>query len=303
MDTLHTEWLNQNSLRAYPIREDCARIPNDSGGELLDAGLAIPNFVVVDFVATVPSDLSGDLYIDKLSYFGDFLNISIAADGMSIAIVAVDLASHTANTAYRFVCRGAYASAVGAIVIGDLSGLGDILPQGQYNYAASQTCFESCCVRPSIRGVSGISVQDASTGYTSKPLTGDVRLISGSNIEFKYSEEDNSITINAGDGLGYSEECECGDVTSKKISYLNGVSADRVSIVGEDCVSVTVSDGVIHIVDTCAKPCCGCAELAFINDKISEIQTAIGRLSGYATQLEAAQVRFDAMKALDTALN
>lgn len=304
METIQLEWLNQNSLRAYPIREDCSRIPCDSAGNPTDASLALPNCVITDFVLVVDNTLSKDIYISRVAYLGSYLNISISSGLETIATVAVDISQHTPNKVYRFFCSGTYEASEGAITIGDLTYLPDLLPAGQYSYTLSQTAFEATCIRPSISAVTGISVYDSTTGYKSLPLHGDVKLIAGSNIEFEYDSDSNEITINAGDGLGYTEDCVCKDY-STKIERINGVTAADVELVGSECINITANTdtGVIRITDTCAKPCCGCTELAFINDKISEIQTAVGRLSAYSDQLREAIVAFNAMTALANALN
>ena len=302
MDTLQLEWLNQNALRSYPIREDCGRIPHDSAGNLLSSELAIPNSLIVDFVFSIPSEASPNVYVKKLSFVGDFINLSFGSGDNVIGTVAIDLTSHVPNQAYPFIGQGDYEAAVGTVVLGDLSSLSRDFPEGQYNYTADQTVFEATCVRPSARGVTSLSIVDGTSGYIQKRLYGDVKLVSGSNIEFKYDAVRNAVIINAGDGLGFTEECDCGGIADRIIRYINGVSASAVQIAGDECVSVTTSDGVITISDTCSKPCCGCNELAFINDKISEIQTAISKIEHLVQECQAHQTAFDAVVALDTAL-
>ena len=302
METVQLEWLNQNSLRAYPIREDCSRIPCDKNGNPTSKDLALPNFIITDFVMVVDSTLiDNDVYVNRVSYAGGYLNISIAADSATIATIAVDLSEHQSNQIYRFLCTGAYEASSGAITIGNLDRLADILPEGQYFYTAAQASFEATCIRPSINTVTGISVYDATTGYKTLPLHGDVKFIAGSNIEFSYDGPENTITINAADGKGYTENCDCKDY-STRVERINGIAAEDVWLRGTDCLRITESGNVITLSDTCAKPCCGCAELAFINDKISEIQTAIGRLSSYADSLTAATTAFNSMKALYSAI-
>ena len=142
METVQLEWLNQNSLRSYPIREDCSRIPCDAFGNLTDPTLAIPNCVITDFVLVVDSSLINNaVYVSKVAYFGSFLNISIAASENTIATVGVDISQHKTNQAYPFHCLGDYEASSGVIVIGDLSRLSDLLPAGQYSYTSSQTEF------------------------------------------------------------------------------------------------------------------------------------------------------------------
>lgn len=302
MDTIQLEWLNENSLRAYPIREDCSRIPHDQYGNLLGADMSLPNYVVVDFLMSVPSESSPNAYLKKLAYAQDFLNITFGVGDETVASVAVDITTHTANKAYPFIGQGSYEAAEGVVVVGDLSRLAEDFPEGQYYFTYEQAALEATCVRPSARGVTSFSIVDGATGYVQRKLYGDIRLVSGSNIELKYDEDSGSIVINAGNGLGYSAECDCGGIAQKVIRYINGVTADSVQIAGDECVAVSTSNGVITISNTCSKPCCGCNELAFINDKISEIQTAIARIESLASQLSAHRASFDAIDALDKSL-
>lgn len=282
-DTIHLEWLNQNSLRNYPIRENAQRRPHIQDGTVLD-DFVLPNYVITDFVMTVDSEQPLDLYLMKLALVGDSATFVIGSDSGVAASVYVEISNHTANNAYSFSGLNDYDDAKGCLVIGDLARLRDDLPDGIYNFDKEETLFESRCIRPSIKRVSSISIYDPITEYSSKKLRGNVRLVAGSNIIFKFDETRNAIVISAAKNEGYDEPCSCGaDTTVKSI---NGISTEDVTLIGDDCVEVSTVGHTIRIKDKCSKPCCGCAEIDFINEKISQIVTAMNKLESYSSLLE-----------------
>lgn len=280
-DERQTEWLNQNALRNYPFRENAQRRPHLSDGSLL---APLPNRVVVDFVMTVGSEVSTDVYLRKLALVGDSLTFVFGSGDEDCATVHVDMSGHAPNKGYGFSGTGEYADARGCLVVGDLTGLSDELPDGVYDFSEEETLFEHRCVRPSVRRVSSISLQDPNTGYASKKLRGNVKLIAGQNVYLRFDADLNAIWIGADGNSGYNETCDCGGETSVKT--LNGISVENITLVGDDCVSVSTSGNTIRISDKCSKPCCGCAEIDFINEKIIQLNTALRKLDSYAGVLD-----------------
>lgn len=281
-DTIQLEWLNQNALRNYPFLENARRRPVFPDGSVVDE-LAIPNYLITDFIMTVAGSKSTELYLKKMAIVGDSLTFVIGCAGETVASVYVDAASHTTNKGYQFSGINDYDGARGCIVIGDITRLRDDIPDGVYNYSESETSFEYRCVRPSLRGVSSLCVHDPVTDHSTKRLYGDVRLVAGDNVYLKYDEAANSIIINADSNEQYNDACRCGQNT--RVMSVNGISVNDVTILGDDCVSVTKNGSIIQISDKCSKPCCGCAELDFINTKIAQLNTAINKLDVYSVTL------------------
>lgn len=296
-DTRQTEWLNQNSLRNYPIREDAQRRPHLSDGSVLGEFI-LPNYLVTDFIMTVGSEVSTSVYLMKLAVIGNAVTFVLGSGGSTCASVYVDKSSHTTNRGYEFSGVGDYSDAKGCLVVGDLDRLSEDLPDGVYNFDEAETVFEYRCIRPSLKKVASICLQDPTSGYVSKKLRGNVKLIAGQNISLKFDEEKNAIWINADGNAGYNEICDCGSDTTVKT--INGISVQNVALVGDDCVSVSTSGRTIKISDKCSKPCCGCAEIDFINEKISQLNTSVRKLDTYAnaldtrmTELQGAYVQSD----------
>jgi hypothetical protein len=279
IETRQIEWLNQNSLRNYPFAENAQRRP--TLGESYANDLAIPNYLIVDFVMTTGDSVSTDLYLMKMVIAGDSVTFVIGSGTEIAATVFVDTKSHVQNTPYVFHGINAYDAARGCLVVGDVARFRSEYPDGVYNFSKDETIFEQRCIRPSARCVSSLSVYDSVTGHVSKKLHGDVRLVAGSNIALTYDESSNAIVVSADSNEEYNEECKCGG--RSPIYTINGISAQDITIVGDDCVSVTKSGHTLKISDKCSKPCCGCAELEFINEKISQITTAVNKLDNYTT--------------------
>ena len=287
------EWLNGNSLRAYPFAENSTRVPNDpSGSGLLGPEYAIPNYVVVDVVAAIPyMDPSPSMFVSSMALAGGVLTIVLSAHRVSggseedsiVASVSTDTSSSSFRYA-EFSGVGAYEGARGAVVFGDLARLDGSFPDGIYLFDRSQTTLEARCVRPSARCVSGITATSEGGAYSTRTLFGDVALIAGSNVRLSYVQESNAIRIDVDSNEGYNDKCSC-DGSDSNVRTINGISISDVTIEGGDCISVETSNGRITISDTCSKPCCGCEELNFLNSKTNELSTATTRLLSLANAL------------------
>ena len=295
MDTINQEWLNKNSLRAYPLSEDSPRCPTNGAGRRVPGYAVLPNYVIVDFNVTSMGDSTRTaLCIRKIVFVGNTITFffDYSNGGSLQPSVSVNLDNHRTNQSYRFEevlhkKHYPHQSMTGTITLGDLSRLREDFPEGIYEYRQYDCVFEPTCMRISPVGVTSIRAVNSTTGYGIGPLVGTVRLVAGRNIRFAYDNTDGGavITIHAEDGAGQQEEgCDCGS-TRKVINTINGISANEITFSGGDCVSVATSGNVLKITNTCSKPCCGCAELAFINEKISSIQTAITRLTNYSETL------------------
>ena len=72
MDTINQEWLNKNSLRAYPLSEDSPRCPTNDAGRRVPGYAVLPNYVIVDFNVTSMGDSTRtSLCIRKIVFVGN----------------------------------------------------------------------------------------------------------------------------------------------------------------------------------------------------------------------------------------
>ena len=226
-----------------------------------------------------------DVYLSGLTLSGNVVTATLSrvSDGELLAV-----ASAAQVDEYRipvnFTGVSGHDDIRGTIVFGDLAEVGKSIPDGIYSYASSETVFEARCVRPKVPCVSGIYIGDSTTAPR---LRGDIALIAGDNIRLEYDEDNKAIVINADSDYRYNDVCNCGmDDARDSIKTINGVSLKNVEIVGDNaCVDVKVEGNRVVISDKCSKPCCGCAELTFLNQKTNEIATALSRLQSFSSEL------------------
>lgn len=295
MSTINAEWLNANSQRSYPFQEDMQRRPTVDG-RLLDE-YRIPNGLVLDLaMATSSYEDTPSVYLSRLTFVGGVVTIVISdeATGETIATASA-VASGESQVPVNFFGVGRHDDIRGTAVFGDLQKVGESLPDGVYEYDPSETRFEARCVRPSVPCVGGIYLTNAIGSFESKRLRGDVALVAGRNVKLDYDEANNAIVINARSDYGYNDKCDCDYVDNRTaVKTINGISVEHVVIEGDgECVEVETTDGRIRISDNCSKPCCGCAELAFLNEKTNQIVTAQSRLTALADSLNMRITDFD----------
>lgn len=283
-------WLNENSLREYPFHEGSGLRPVDSAGTVVENGWSLPNCLVVDMsVAVAGSNYDPFLYLGQMSVVGGGVTLVFCdRNGDRVMSMYADAETHERYSSYQMAGTGSFFDARGVICLGDLELFLENTPDGVYSFTPDEARIEPSCIRPSSVGVRTLKAVDSS-GYTSLDLYGDVNLVAGENIRFDYKPEDNSLWISADPNSGYIEDCDCEESGGKIVRSINGIQTERVQIVGDECVTVTTdrTSGVIRISDTCAKPCCGCAEVSFINQTINDLQTSVKTMEGNVSSLGA----------------
>jgi len=285
------EWLNQNLLRAYPLREDADLTPNLPSGAKAD-GLRLPTCLVTDFSFTLAFDaVNGTVpSLTGLSHSSDGFSVEISLGSTVLTSAAAKISEHTINQAYRLVGQGDNADCGGWIVLGDLVRAAAELPEGVYRFAPNQVPFEVSTLRMAPRGVRSITAVGKYGLKTYAPLYGNVRIIAGSDMTVRNVEGDNAIWLQAESKTGYerTEPCDCGTGSTRSVKRINGMDVDEVTIVGDGtCVSVVddTSNNVVKISDKCSTPCCGCAELNFVESAIATINKSLETLNNYAENL------------------
>jgi len=298
---INLEWLNQNSLRSYPLADDATSLD-------VTSSFTLPNDLIVDMVWPVNIELTlnpSGFFISNVSVFAHGVTITVSyTDGsttQTMGVASISVAGHTPNASYYISGQGNFLGSVGLITIGRLDTI--LQYSGSYDFTLTGTRILGTCIRPDIRGVK--SVQVVNESETTERLYGNIKFESGQNM--RISVQDNgSETVIRFDALvsaDLNETCGCVNATTSgpPIRTINGVgpnSSGELSILQGSCFDIAPadSDNMLKMDNTCSQPCCGSEELATVRtDMESLIQDAraILRLvqnleSGYA-QLSSAK--------------
>jgi len=299
----NVEWLNRNLLRAYPLHEDADLTPTLPDGTTA-TGLKVPTCLITDFAFTLAfSAFDGyETSADAVAALPSLTGITRAADGVSLEIsfggsvlatVTATISTHVVNTAYRLVGQGDNADCGGWIVLGDLARAEEELPEGIYRFAAGQVPFEVSTLRLAPRGLRSLVAVGKYGLKTYAPLYGNVKVIAGSDMNIRTDAPSNALWLQAASNTGYERTgaCPCGNDALQRVRTINGMAVENVDIVGDAaCINVTtarVDDtlSTVTIADSCATPCCGCAELNFVESAVATISKSIETLNAYAEAL------------------
>jgi len=284
--TVNTEWLNENSLRNYPFKEDARLMPVDNAGTVI-TDIRLPNYLIVDFVLTMPKDLPQHVYLSQLSKVGKLLTFVISDSlGAVITTLAVNYSTPVVNQEYDLVGGFGYSDVRGKLVIGDLARLDEDLPEGRYTFQLNDAEFEYTTIRPAVRGVRSLQLDNGGTlsGY----IFGHVKLLAGNNVRLTYLPTYNAIRIDAISSGGLNEECDCATVIGRRniVRTINGIAVEDLTIEGDgQCVTVAPSGNKLVISDVCSTPCCGCPELEFLTQQLKVLDSTLANLQSYANQL------------------
>ena len=290
MAIYNLEFLNENSLRTYPLKEDT---------NILFEGIQLPNELLVDamFVMASTTDVLSPEFTILLARVVR-LQASIALyftdkDGLSLGSVVISHEHKKYDTYYLSQIDELYDDSINKVVIGLEDELTDIdLPIGDYTFNSE---LSPHCIRPALRGVRSLSVVNGVS--ISDKLYGNVILKAGDNIALGVS--DNTITISALDTTDTKEECDnCEEEYPKFICIktINSVQPDgngNIELVPGTCLNIETSGAhELAITDTCSVPCCGCEELEAITTHLNTVDVNVASLSSNLDKLSNRQQQF-----------
>jgi len=280
MTVRHLEWLNLNSQRSYPIKEDTTRT-DDTGN------FVIPNGLLVDAVVAVDTGDIETLYIKQLTILPDTLTLVLySQDNTLVGSSIVDRSTHQANDYYVLQGFGEFTTLRGKLVIGEIP---DVV--GAYSFSQSATELESKVLIPNLRGVSSLGIYSTSPDIPA-PLRGHVKLSEGFNIRLTYDYTNNAIRIDAIEGAGLGTSCVCPDDSippGNPIKFINGIPPDdsrNFNVQGVGCITVTPIENGIRIENTCEEPCCDCEDVAALQAIADALSARISSLDTRVLTLE-----------------
>ena len=276
------QWLNHNSQRSYPFTVSATK-------QDVQKTIRIPDsFLVAMYLPiSATNDVNPNRFFVKnllISPIGFNITVGYASpQGETVDVAAANIArtAFSPNQSYSLGGLGVFDDTIGHLVLGNLDEI-NTLPPGLYSFNVADTALEPDVIRPAIRGVSRLRVSN--NLEESAYVYGDITLVAGTNIRLSVSEtaEDTKIIIDAISGLNLNADCICPTPTDGEcIRCINGVCSDdgTFSFVSNDCVEIIPGPNSLTFADTCAQPCCGCAEL-------DELTTATTRLSDGALTLQ-----------------
>jgi hypothetical protein len=287
------EWLNENAERSYPLTEAATKADISGSITIPDSfilGLYFPAHAGLDIDPTL--FYIRQLTIDSLGYTVSLAFDDGSSDPPRVATATIPKSLHSEGDVYALPGINDFADSVGKIQIGELSEI-DSLPAGEFNFDLEATNIEADSIRPQIRGVSALIVDNA--GDISERITGDIIFQAGNNTRITpiiVAGEDPIIRWDAIDGEGTLEDCVCeGDEDlSPCIRTINGIPptpSGNFIFIGNDCLEVRPGPNRLQFADVCSQPCCGCEELEAVTADLSLLQDGARTVEGFNERLAA----------------
>lgn len=289
---IHQGWLNQNSVRAYPLSEEATR--RDSPDSY-----TLPDNFLVDMVIPVNAALNynpSSFYVSKVTIFGIGVTVEISywtgSAASLVGRVTVDVDTFEENKTYFLEGQDDFEGVSGKVVIGTLDTL--LLQAGAFEFALAGGRIESTIIVPDIRGVTGIRVIDGED--LGELIQGDVAFEAGDNFRIAVYNFGGTTVLNfsAIDGEGTIADCVCAgqEELGDPIRTINGVLPDslgNINLLGDDCLEVTpkADENAVQLADTCSKPCCGCPELQTLVDDQNRMRDQVQTMENLYARLEA----------------
>jgi hypothetical protein len=286
------EWLNHNGQRHYPLADDADGVDETGTFRLPESFLLALYFPVHAGLDVQPDKF----FLSRLSLFPTGYSVSIGYDdGTSDPPVAATAViarnSHAALQSYALPGAGDFDDCLGKIVIGRTDEI-DLQPAGEYTFTPAEGRLDTDAIRPMLRGVSSLAI--VSGAERSARLYGDVRLRAGTNMKLTIASVDpaaTTIRIDAIDGAGLNESCECdGDTPPAPIRTIDGIPPDaqgNFNLVAAKCVELPAIDNGLRVVDTCSDPCCGCPELEKLTEELRHFDGERVTLTNFLANLKA----------------
>lgn len=262
------EWLNANSVRSYPIRENASR--SDVTG-----GFTIPNDLIVAAQVNCPrSYADGTFFISRLVVSASFVSIYIGyeygGNVTEISYIKAEKSSFSRFGYYPFVGQGSLSSILGYITVGEID---QTIQEGVglFDFSSDATPLEVNTYFVSVPALESVEVL-SSGGALIHKATQVLKLKAGENIRLSYesgTDPYGTIRIDAVNGANLVDPAQCvnnANLLPPCIRQINGVSPDsggNLWLDESECIEI-VEDrlgNAIKIVDKCAQSCCGCTEL------------------------------------------
>ena len=260
MFAFDADWLNKNSFRNFPVKENCTLLD-------ISGAVSIPQNLIVDLVLATPA-VDERFYIQTISQTGSSMSLVIA-DSTDTPVADVTVAiplTVLPYTAALIEPVGGSTVYTGRIVL-NTDGISALLlwPAGvTYTFDLASAELEPGCLFP-------VPIDRVlSAGKLTDPtvLIGDLKFKEGYNIRLERIAADNAIQISAIEGAGLGPLCkdQCTGGTGPTaacipICTINGVGADvngNIAINGLNTVLISedtnqiIIDSLVNMAQLCA---------------------------------------------------
>jgi len=292
----NAEWLAHNADRNYPLAIDASGVDTTNS-------FTLPEDFIVSLYLPVPwANIiqTNKFFISEIGVFATGYSIKIGYDGqdgtVDVAYALIPRSTHETNNSYVLGGVGEFEDSRGTITIGKLSGI-DEQPSGIFTFDLEATRLDPDAIRPNIRSVSSIQVQNGTA--RSEKLYGRIVLRAARNMQITpilAEGEDPIIEFSAISGAGLDTACECDDAAAEPVRTINGITADdenNFTILGDDCFEIEEIEHGIKIRDVCSKPCCSCTELEILNQALQSFGEKATTLENYLVSLEQRVTQMD----------
>lgn len=273
------DFLNQNSLRNYPIADDLDRVSDDGM-------FTIPNTLIVDLSLSSAGGWGSTFYISGISNRSNNLSIEISVAGVLFGTFSTALPNTSSNFNLALVPGPMYPDAVGVITIGSTGDLA-MLPSGDFTFSVGATQLLARCSTVGNAGITRITFTDIQgNNFT---LSGHVTLNANSNLQFYSANDGVTVNMNAGENLGLNKQCTN---TPSPILTINGVSPDSTgnfNLISDpgSCITIAAVQYGAVITDACGKPCLGCASISTLTTLVNGLESDIFTLRDFANSMQS----------------
>ncbi len=283
LDIWNLEWVNQNSIRAYPLSSTSTR-KNTSGD------FQLPDDILVGLSIFISGDI-GDYALDTINMSKFFLShvglsqksctFEISYDDVVIATATCDITQQSSALIPTTVNLVPLNSTLltGHITINNLIALYN-LPNGYWDFDVSGGQIDPDVIHIQPANIKSVSVE---TENGIVKLTGpNITIKAGNHIKLTVTKEDNQDIIEISDTD--LSDTEIAKLTLGTVKTLNGIEPDdsgNISLVAGECLYIEndANSHALYLSETCADPCCGCEELNTIQDKTNEFTTVINTIN------------------------
>lgn len=279
LDIWNLEWVNHNSVRAYPLSSDCSRanITND---------FVLPDDVIVGMSISIAGNIeTDDEVIDISKFYLSCVSITSKTATFEFSYNNTRIAQATCN--FDTIGQTSIPTVVNLTSLNNVMLIGYVvlnniatiinLPNGYWYFNTTGGQLDPDVIHTQPPGINKITVRTATGDVTLSNQ--EIILEGGDNITLSVDTSGDSpiITIT---GTQESEETIAKAVKlSGAVMSINGVYPEdgNINFVAGECMCITADPAghAIYFSETCSKPCCGCDDLDVVKDKVKELNDVI----------------------------